>query len=118
MRLAQKIVQHMSTEYEKWKTQARKGLLEYFVYKVLNEKESYGYEILQSLEKHSSMKITESAVYPILAKAAKADLMSAKLVESAEGPSRRYFSLTPKGRVWLAKMNVFIKELESDFSDA
>lgn len=103
------------TEYEKWKGQVRKGLLEYFVFKVLNQKESYGYEILQSLQGYTSMHVTESAVYPILAKSAKGGLMSARLVKSPSGPSRRYYGLTHSGRVWLAKMNVFIGELKDDF---
>jgi len=109
-------VDELDEDYEKWKAQVRKGLLEYAVFKVLQEGESYGYEILQSVQSYTSMQVTESAIYPILAKSAKEGLLSAHKMKSPSGPSRRYYTLTPQGKVWLAKMNVFIQQLNNDFS--
>ena len=101
--------------YEKWKGQVRKGLLEYFVFCVIKENESYGYEILQSLKRYTSMHVTESAVYPILARSAKEGLMTCEKMKSPNGPARQYYKLTPAGRIWLARMNVFVQEMSADF---
>ena len=95
----------------------RKGLLEYFVFVVIKQKKSYGYEILESLKSYTSMHITESAVYPILAKSAREGLMTATKHKSPAGPPRQYYDLTPSGRIWLARMSVFVEELNSDFGE-
>ncbi len=101
-------------ELETWKGQVRKGLLEYFIFSALRDGESYGYEILQSIRSLSSMHITESAVYPILARSAKEGLMKSTKRKFPTGPIRQYYELTPSGRVWLAKMSVFVSELGED----
>ena len=51
-----------------WITQLRKGLLEYCVLTVLSGGESYGYEIVAALGKIEEFSVTESTVYPILAR--------------------------------------------------
>ena len=40
-----------------------------------------------------------------------AGLISARLEESAEGPARKYYCLTPSGRKTLTSMNDFLEEL-------
>ena len=46
----------------------------------------------------------EGTVYPILSRFKKDGLVETTLVESAEGPARKYYQLTAKGRQLLAQM--------------
>jgi PadR family transcriptional regulator PadR len=46
----------------------------------------------------------EGTVYPILSRFKKDGLVETTLVESAEGPARKYYQLTPRGRQFLTRM--------------
>jgi len=91
----------------RWITQLRKGLLEYLTLNILNQKETYGYEIIQILRNFESMDVTESTVYPILARLNKDGLAHVRKFPSPDGPPRRYYSLTYKGKVRVADMNQY-----------
>ncbi len=90
-----------------WITQMRKGLLEYCVLLALRPGESYGYEIVQALKRMEDLSVSESTVYPILARLRSEQLLKSRDVPSASGPPRRYFSLTPRGKIRLAEMNAY-----------
>lgn len=90
-----------------WITQLRKGLLEFCVLTVLRRGESYGYEIVQALQQIEELAVSESTVYPILGRLRDEKLVTARDVPSGSGPPRRYFALTPAGRVRLAEMNAY-----------
>ena len=94
-----------------WITQLRKGLLEYCVLTVLSRGESYGYEIVAALGKFEEFAVTESTVYPILARLRQEKYLKLRDVPSAQGPTRRYFSLTAIGKVRLAEMNNHLKQI-------
>jgi PadR family transcriptional regulator, regulatory protein PadR len=83
---------------ESWIAQLRKGLVELCILGALREKEAYGYQILQRLRQAEGVAITDSSVYPILARLAKEDLIAVRLGKSPDGPPRRYFHLTALGR--------------------
>ena len=91
----------------RWITQLRKGLLEYLTLNILNQKETYGYEIIQLLNTFESMDVTESTVYPILARLNKDGFAQVRKSSSPDGPPRRYYSLTPKGKTRVAQMNQY-----------
>jgi PadR family transcriptional regulator PadR len=99
-----------------WKTQLRKGLLEYCVLTVLSAGESYGYEIVAALGKIEEFSVTESTVYPILARLRQEKYLKLRDVPSPQGPSRRYFSLTAIGKVRLAEMNNHLKQINRALS--
>jgi PadR family transcriptional regulator PadR len=46
-------------------------------------------------------------VYPILGRRRAEGCLTARDVPAAGGPPRRYFSLTPQGKVRLAEMNAY-----------
>ena len=48
--------------------------------------------------------MSEGTVYPMLSRFKKEGLVTATLVESSEGPARKYYELTPRGRTLLARM--------------
>ena len=82
----------------------RKGAIELCVLGALREGEAYGYQILQQMGSVDGMAVTESTVYPILARLAKDRLVSVRVADSPAGPPRRYYRLTPEGRERLKEM--------------
>lgn len=90
-----------------WITQLRKGLLEFCVLNVLRRGEGYGYQIVQDLKRIEALAVSESTVYPILARLRRERLVKVRDVPSPEGPPRRYFALTPLGRLRAAEMNAY-----------
>ena len=77
-------------------TQLKKGVLDLVVLSKMEEKDRYGYDIYQEISKH--MIISESTIYPILRKIVRDGLCKTYLKESTEGPPRKYFKLTEKGK--------------------
>jgi len=77
-------------------TQLKKGVLDLVVLSKIEEKDRYGYDIFQEISKH--LVISESTIYPILRKIVKEGLCKTYLKESSEGPPRKYFKLTNKGK--------------------
>ena len=100
-----------------WITQLRKGLLEYCVLTVLSRRESYGYEIVAELGRFAEFSVTESTIYPILARLRQEKYLKIRDVPSELGPARRYFSLTAIGKVRLAEMNSHLKKIGSAISE-
>ncbi len=70
----------------------------------LRHGEAYGYQILQTLGQVEGMAITESTVYPILARLAKESLVKVRVAPSPAGPPRRYYRLTKLGELRLRDM--------------
>ena len=98
---------------EGWITQLRKGLLEYCVLTVLSRGESHGYELVQALRQIEALAVSESTVYPILARLRADKFLKVREAPSeAGGPPRRCFSLTALGRVRLAEMHAYLGELD------
>lgn len=56
----------------------------------------YGYDIYQDIS--HNMAISESTIYPILRKITKEGLCETYLRESTEGPPRKYFRISFKGK--------------------
>jgi PadR family transcriptional regulator PadR len=90
-----------------WITQLRKGLLDFCILNVLRQGESYGYEIVQKLKRVEELAVSESTVYPILARLRAEGLLKVRDVPSPAGPPRRYFALTVTGKLRIAEMNAY-----------
>ena len=103
----------MSDFFENWTVQVRKGLLELFVLRALQGEERYGYELVKNLASVPGLALTEGTLYPLLSRLRLAGLVSARLVESAEGPARKYYTLTREGRKTVVGMNRFLEELNA-----
>ena len=91
-----------------------KGTLEGCILKVISGKETYGYEISQELQKYGFLDISEGTIYPLLLRLEKNGLITAQYRESALGPKRKYFAVTPEGK---AEMEAFLVSFE-ELSDA
>ncbi|MER2000813.1 MAG: PadR family transcriptional regulator [Lysinibacillus sp.] len=79
--------------------QFKKGVLELCVLACLDKKDRYGYELVQMISEQ--IEISEGSVYPLLRKLAKEEYFATYLQESTEGPPRKYYQLTNKGRTYL-----------------
>lgn len=76
-------------------TQIKKGLLDLCVLSFLIDKDMYGYEIVQSISK--SIEVSEGTIYPILRRLSKEGYFETYIVESNEGPVRKYYRITALG---------------------
>jgi PadR family transcriptional regulator PadR len=82
--------------------QMRRGTLEYCVMALLREKERYGFDLVRSLGEVDGMVTSEGTIYPLLTRLRRDGLIESSWSESPNGPPRRYYQLTPKGRDALA----------------
>jgi PadR family transcriptional regulator PadR len=80
--------------------QFKKGVLELCVLVVLCRKDSYGYELVQAISKN--IDIAEGTVYPLLRRLMKEGYFTTYIQESGEGPARKYYQITEKGREYQA----------------
>lgn len=74
-----------------------KGTLEGCVLRIISHKETYGYEISEKLRQYGFSDISEGTIYPLLLRLEKNGLITAQYRESALGPKRKYFSISPQG---------------------
>ena len=90
---------------EDWKSQIKRGTLAYCILLMIRKKARYGYEIISELESSPVLAAKESTIYPLLRRLLKEGMLSSAWRESAEGlPPRKYYTITDKGRAYLAAM--------------
>ncbi len=67
---------------------------------LLAEREMYGYEILQEAERRSerAFQLKEGTLYPALRQMERSGLIKGRWRDAESGRSRKYYSLTAKGR--------------------
>ena len=82
-------------------TQFKKGVLELCALTVLLNGDRYGYELADMLGK--KMSISEGSVYPMLKRLQSDGYFDSYLKESPNGPARKYYRITDKGRKILVK---------------
>ena len=82
-------------------TQLLKGVLDGCVLQMISQREIYGYELVQELKNSGFSSIVGGTVYPFLQKLERNGYISGQMKPSADGPDRKYFYLTDKGRTYL-----------------
>jgi PadR family transcriptional regulator PadR len=86
-------------DFEQWSIQLRKGLAELCVLAAVRRLgEAYGYQLVQFLNDHDGLQLTESTVYPLLARLAREGHLSVTSTPSPSGPPRRYYKITSLGK--------------------
>ena len=93
-------------------SQMLKGILEGCILKVLDQKETYGYEISENLHAYGFADISEGTIYPLLLRLEKNGLITAQYRESPVGPKRKYFSLSSSGKEEMKRFYSSWLELE------
>lgn len=86
------------------KSQMRKGVLEYCVLSILNNNDAYASSLIAEL-KAAKMIVVEGTLYPLLTRQKNQGLLNYRWEESLQGPPRKYYSLTDKGKELLAEMD-------------
>lgn len=76
-------------------TQFRKGALEICVLALISKKDMYGYEIVKNISK--VIDVNEGTIYPILRRLTKEAYFETYILESTEGPARKYYKITNLG---------------------
>lgn len=79
-------------------SQLLKGILEGCILKIISKKETYGYELYNSLKLTGFDDLSEGTLYPLLIRLEKNDLLSSVSRDSPFGPKRKYYSLTKLGQ--------------------
>ncbi|MBF8983684.1 PadR family transcriptional regulator [Lutibacter sp. B2] len=76
--------------------QFKKGVLELCVLVLLDKKDCYGYELVETISKY--INISEGTIYPLLRRLQKEGYFTSYLKESSEGPPRKYYKITDVGK--------------------
>src|SRR6056297_3755172 len=94
---------------ENTKAQMKKGVLEFCILSILSKQDYYASDIIKAL-KEAKMIVVEGTLYPLLTRQKNAGLLSYRWEESTQGPPRKYYALTDKGRQ-------YFKELSESWED-
>lgn len=76
--------------------QLKKGVLDMCILFILKEQDSYGYDITEKISKY--IDVSEGTVYPILRKLKEDNFLTTYLMESMDGPPRKYYKITDLGQ--------------------
>lgn len=79
-------------------SQMRRGAVEYCVMALLRDRDRYGLELARTLVAADGLVSSEGTIYPLLSRLRNEGLVETFWRESAQGPPRRYYSLTDRGR--------------------
>jgi len=96
---------------ENFKTQIRKGLLEFCVIQIISRGEVYTSDILEELKK-SKIIVVEGTLYPLLNRLKTLGFVSYVWKESNQGPPRKYYSITDVGKEHLKDLTESWKEID------
>ena len=80
--------------------QFKKGVLDLVVMVVVSQHDIYGYELVKRV--CQVVEVNEGTIYPLLKRMTNEKYFETYLVESTEGPPRKYYRITALG---LATMN-------------
>lgn len=95
------------------RSQFLRGTLEGCILKIIDQNQTYGYEIADKLQKYGFSEISEGTIYPLLLRLEKNGMIISVKKESAYGPKRKYYNLTDDGKkeikdfygIWLQIQN-------------
>jgi PadR family transcriptional regulator PadR len=95
---------------ENTKSQMRKGVLEYCILRVLENKPLYVSDIIQNLEKIELIHV-EGTLYPMLIQLKNEGYLGYHWEESLQGPPRKYYELTEPGKQFMYELGKYWTEL-------
>ena len=104
-------MKNMPDYFDNWTVQVRKGLLELCILNALEAREYYGYDLVKTLVAMPGLGVTEGTIYPLLSRLRLQGFVTTRLEESSEGPVRKYYTLTAKGKKTVALMNKHLDTL-------
>jgi PadR family transcriptional regulator PadR len=99
--------------FDNWINQVRKGMLELFILNDIRNRKMYGYEIARRLCKIEGLIIGKGVIYAILRRLRQRGLVENFMQDSPEGPIRKYYKLTEKGKGLTNQMNAYWNAIRS-----
>lgn len=94
----------------KMNSQIKKGIIEMFILKVLENQDMYGYDLI----KHFQLllhEMNESNIYSILRRLKQQQYLDTYIGEESNGPQRTYYKITDSGTKYLNDLLQDWKEL-------
>ena len=102
----------MQQNVDNIKSQMRKGVLEYCILSILRKNDAYASSLIAEL-KEAKMIVVEGTLYPLLTRQKNQGLLTYRWEESPQGPPRKYYTLTEKGKRTLEEMDLAWREVVS-----
>lgn len=97
----------------RWRSQIKKGLIEYMILLLLEKKTYYGYELIDMIKDMSSIEIAEGTLYPLLNRLKKDEMLTSRWQELESGIPRKYYTITEKGQEQIVLMNAYFELIDS-----
>ena len=94
------------------RSQLLRGALDAAALAVVAERDGYGYDVLRRLRAAGLSDVGDASVYGTLRRLYRAGALTSYVEPSDEGPHRRYYGITERGRAELAES----RDVWSDFS--
>ena len=85
------------------RSQLLRGTLDAAVLAVVAEHDGYGYDVLRRLRAAGLEEVGDASVYGTLRRLFRSGALTSYVLPSAEGPHRRYYGITDRGRTELAE---------------
>ena len=98
------------------KSQMRKGMLEYCIMLLLEERPYYTSDIIARL-KEANLLVVEGTLYPLLTRLKNDGVLNYQWQESTQGPPRKYYALTDEGRQMLEQLETAWNEIANTVSN-
>lgn len=101
---------------ENTKAQMRKGILEFCILSLIEQREMYVSDLIDELKK-GKLDVVEGTLYPLLTRLKNGEFLSYRWEESTGGPPRKYYQITEKGKLFLAELRNTWNELTESVND-
>ncbi len=99
-----------------WKSQIRKGLIEFCLLNIIDQKkEAYGIELMDGLKK-ANLEVSEGTIYPLLSRLVKENYLLPRWQTPESGHPRKYYKLNPLGIKTLEEMQWEWKKLNQSIN--
>jgi PadR family transcriptional regulator PadR len=96
------------------RSQLLRGALDAAALAVVAKQDGYGYDVLRRLRAAGLTDVGDASVYGTLRRLYRSGALTSYVMPSDEGPHRRYYGITDRGREQLAES----REVWGDFSRA
>src|ERR671929_614179 len=94
------------------RSQLLKGTLDAAVLAVVAQQDGYGYDVVRRLRSAGLGEIGDASVYGTLRRLYRGGALTSYVVPSDEGPHRRYYGITDRGRAQLDEARATWEEFE------
>jgi len=103
-------------------TQLLHGVLDMCLLSLIEEEASYGYEMVSKLRSRGLDLASEGSIYPLLSRLQKQGMIEGYLVQSSEGPARKYYRMSDDGceilEQWRAEWHEFSHSVDEVLNGA